>query len=99
MLSLYGLKKLEVESNHYWVLWKVVSLGTAVGLGSPPEIWKNDRTESLHSVMKEELRNESWDIDTLLERVKDRVFDEQVEEMITAIYGMGELDFPKTTSI
>lgn len=49
--------------------------------------------------MKEELRNESWDIDTLLERVKDRVFDEQVEEMITAIYGMGELDFPKTSSI
>ena len=40
--------------------------------------------------MKEELRNESLDIDTFLQRVKDRVFDEQVEEMIAAIYGMGE---------
>ena len=63
---------------------------TATGLGSPPNIWKNNRTESIHSVMKKELRNESLDIDTFLERVKDRVFDQQVEEMITAIYGMGE---------
>ena len=62
----------------------------ATGLGSPPNIWKNNRTESIHSVMKKELRNESLDIDTFLERVKDRVFDQQVEEMITAIYGMGK---------
>ena len=40
--------------------------------------------------MKEELRNESLDIDRFLERVKDRVFDQQVEEIIRAIYGMGE---------
>ena len=62
----------------------------ATGLGSPPNIWKNNRTESIHSVMKKELRNESLDIDTFLERVKDRVFDQQVEEIITAIYGVGE---------
>ena len=63
---------------------------TAAGLGSPPNIWKNNRTEGIHSVMKKELRKESLDIDTFLKRVKDRVFDQQVEEMITAIYGMGE---------
>ena len=68
---------------------------TAEDLGSPPHIWKNDRTESLHSIMKEELRNESLDIDTFLQRVKDRVFDEQVEEMIAAIYGMGEYRLSK----
>ena len=63
---------------------------TATGLGSPPNIWKNNRTEITHSVMKKELRNESLDIDTFLERVKDRVFDQQVEGMIAAIYGVGE---------
>ena len=66
------------------------SVRTATGLGSPPNIWKNNKAESLNSVMKEELRNESLDIDRFLERVKDRVFDQQVEEIIRAIYGMGE---------
>ena len=66
------------------------SVRTATGLGSPPNIWKNNKAESFHSIMKEELRNESLDIDRLLERVKDRVFDQQVEEIIRAIYGMGE---------
>ena len=63
---------------------------TGAGLGSPPNKWENNRTESLHSIMKEGLRNESLDIGTFLERVKDRDFGQQVEEMIGAIYGMGE---------
>ena len=49
--------------------------------------------------MKKELRNESLDIGTFLERVKDRVFDQQVEEMITAIYGMGEYQLSNEISI
>ena len=40
--------------------------------------------------MKEELRNESLDIGMFLERAKDRVLDQKVEEMIRAIYSMGE---------
>ena len=63
---------------------------TAAALGSLPSKRENNRTESLHSIMKEELRNESLGIDTFLERVKDRVFDQQVEEVIRAIYGTGE---------
>ena len=66
---------------------------TAAGLGSPPNIWKNNRTEGIHSVMKKELRKESLDIDTFLKRVKDRVFDQQVEEMITAITVWGNINF------
>ena len=75
------------------------SVRTATGLGSPPNIWKNNKAESLNSVMKEELRNESLDIDRFLERVKDRVFDQQVEEIIRAIYGMGNINFPTNISI
>ena len=66
---------------------------TAAGLGSPPNIWKNNRTEGIHSVMKKELRKESLDIDTFLKRVKDHVFDQQVEEMITAITVWGNINF------
>ena len=66
---------------------------TAAGLGSPPNIWKNNRTEKIHSVMKKELRKESLNIDTFLKRVKDRVFDQQVEEMITAITVWGNINF------
>ena len=63
---------------------------TAAGLGNPPNKWVNNTTESLHSVIKEELGYEALDAATFLERVKERVFDQQLQEMIRGIHGLGE---------
>ena len=53
----------------------IKTVRTAAGLGSPPNKWENNRTKSLYSAMKPELKNESLDIGMFLEQVKDRVFD------------------------
>ena len=66
------------------------SVRIAAGLGNPPNKWVNNTTESLHAVIKEELKNNSLDVCTFLERVKATVFQQQMDELIRGIYGMGE---------
>ena len=63
---------------------------TVAGLGKSPNKWINNVTESLHNVMKEELDNKVLDSANSLERVKERIFDQQLNEIVRAIRGMGE---------
>ena len=60
------------------------------GLGNPPNQWENNMTECLHNVIKEELNHESVDVTTFLEKVKECVFDQQRDEYIRGIHGLGE---------
>ena len=46
--------------------------------------------ESLNLVIKEEINNNAADMVTFLEVVKEKVFDQQLEELVKRIYGMGE---------
>ena len=63
---------------------------TAAGLGNPPNKWVNNLCESLNNVIKEEIDNNSVDLITFLEKIKERVFGQQLEELIRGIHGMGE---------
>ena len=60
------------------------------GLGNPPNAWDNNLVESMHGVMKDSLKNQRLDAGKFLEILKDRVFDQQLEELKRGIYGMGE---------
>ena len=62
----------------------------SVGLGHSPNKWVNNRMESLNLVIKEQINNNAVDTVTILETVKEKVFDQQLEELIKGIYGMGE---------
>ena len=62
----------------------------AAGLGNPPNKWVNNRMESLHLVIKEQINNNAVDMVTFLEAVKEKVFDQQLEELVKRIYGIGE---------
>ena len=62
----------------------------AAGLGNPPNKWVNNVTEALHNVIKEELNHDALDVVAFLEKVKERVFDQQLTELIRGIQGMGE---------
>ena len=62
----------------------------AAGLGNPPNKWVNNTMESLNLVIKEQINNNAVDMVTFLEAVKEKVFDQQLEELVKGIYGMGE---------
>ena len=63
----------------------------AVGLGNSPNKWVNDRMESLNLVIKEQINNNAIDLVTFLEAVKEKVFDQQLEELVKGIYGIYRL--------
>ena len=46
--------------------------------------------ESLNLVIKEQINNNAVDMVTFLEAVKEKVFDQQLEELVKGIYGIGE---------
>ena len=60
------------------------------GLGNPPNRWVNNRVESLSLAIKEQIKNNALDMVTFLEAVKEKVFGQQLEELINGIYGMGK---------
>lgn len=60
------------------------------GLGDPPNKWSNNATESIHNIIKEAMNNESLDAATFLERVKLDVFNQQLNEFVRGIQGLGE---------
>ena len=62
----------------------------AAGLGNPSNKWVNNRMESLNLVIKEQIKNNAVDMVTFLEAVKEKVFNQQLEELVKRIYGMGE---------
>ena len=66
------------------------SVRTSAGLGLPPNKWVNNVTESLPHVMKEQLHHNSVDLVSFLEKMKTKLFDQQMEELIRGIHGMGE---------
>ena len=62
----------------------------AAGLGNLPNKTVNNRMESLNLVIKEQINNNALDMVTFLEAVKEKVFDQQLEELVKGIYGIGE---------
>lgn len=62
----------------------------AAGLGNPPNKWDNQRTESLNNVIKEAAENQVTDQATIHEILDAEVIQQQEQEYIKAIYGMGE---------
>ena len=62
----------------------------AAGLGNPPNKYSNNRTESMNHVIKEQINNNAVDLITFLSRVEKMIFNQQKDEMIKAIYRMGE---------
>lgn len=62
----------------------------AAGLGNPPNKWDNQRTESLNNVIKEAAENQVTDQATIHEILEAEVIQQQEQEYIKAIYGMGE---------
>jgi len=63
---------------------------SAAGLGDPPNQWTNNASECMHNVMKESLNKDVLDCATFLERVKEKVFRQQFNEMVRGIRGLGE---------
>ena len=61
----------------------------AAGLGNPPNKWDNQRTESLNNVIKEAAENQITDQATIHEILEAEVIQQQEQEYIKAIYGMG----------
>ena len=61
----------------------------AAGLGNPPNKCFNNVAEALHNVIKEELNHDALDVVAFLEKVKERVFDQQLTELIRGIQGTG----------
>ena len=51
-----------------------------------PNKWVNNGMESLNLVVKEQLNNNAVDMVTFLEAVKEKVFDQQPEELVKGIY-------------
>ena len=68
----------------------LTEMRVAVELGNPPNKWVNNRMESLNLVIKKKLNNNTVDMVTFLEAVKEKIFDQQLEELVKGIYGMGE---------
>ena len=52
------------------------------GLGNPPNKWVNEKMESLNLLIKEQINNSAVDMVSFLEAVKERVYDQQVEELV-----------------
>ena len=68
----------------------LIEVRVVAGLGNPPNKWVNNRMESLNLVIKEQINNNAVDMVTLLEAVKEKVFDQQLKELVKGIYGIGE---------
>ena len=68
----------------------LIEVRVAAGLRNPPNKWVNNRMESLNLVIKEQINNNAVDMVTFLEAVKEKVFDQQLEELVKGIYGIGE---------
>ena len=62
----------------------------AAGLGNPPTKWQNQRTESINNVIKEEIKRQSTDQVTIHELIESRVIQPHLDELVKAIYNMGE---------
>ena len=60
------------------------------GLENCPSKRVNNRIESLNLVVKEHINNNAVNMETFLEAVKEKVFDQQLEELVKGIYGIGE---------
>ena len=68
----------------------LIEVRVVAGLGNPPNKRVNNRMESLNLVIKEQINNNAVDMVTFLEAVKEKVFDQQLEELVKGIYGIGE---------
>ena len=66
---------------------------TAVGLGNPPNKWDNQRTESLNNVIKEAAVNQVTEQATIHEILEAEVIQQQEQEYVKVIYGMGMQSF------
>jgi len=62
----------------------------AAGLGNPPNKYQNQRSEALNTVIKEEAKKEAVDQASIHEIVEKWIVDVQREELVKAIYGIGE---------
>lgn len=62
----------------------------AAGLGDPPNKWSNQRTESMNNVIKEANENQISDQVKIHEVIESRVFKQQENEYIKALYNTGE---------
>ncbi|CAB3990578.1 Hypothetical predicted protein [Paramuricea clavata] len=59
------------------------------GLGNPPNKWTNQQTESLNTIIKEEAGNQVTDQATIHEILEERIFSQQENEYIKAVFNMG----------
>ena len=60
------------------------------GLGHPPNKWVKNLSESMNNVIKEAINYNAVDIVSFLEVIKENVFQQQKDELIRGIHGMGE---------
>ena len=68
----------------------LTNVRVAAGLENTPNKWVNNRMESLNLVIKGQIKSNVADMVNFLEAVKEKVFDQQLEELVKGIYGMGE---------
>ena len=62
----------------------------AAGLGNPPNKWQNQTTEACNNVIKEEISRQKTDQVTIHELIENRVVQPHLDELVKAIYQMGE---------
>ena len=62
----------------------------AAGLGNPPNKWQNQRTEAYNNVIKEEISRQKTDQVTIHDLIEKRVVQPHLDELVKAIYQMGE---------
>ena len=60
------------------------------GLGNPPNKWVNNLSESMNNIIKEAVSYSAVDIVSSLEIIKENVFQQQKDELVCGIHGMGE---------
>ena len=60
------------------------------GLGNPPNKWVNNLSESMNNIIKEAVSYSAVDIVSSLEIIKEKVFQQQKDELVCGIHGMGE---------
>ena len=62
----------------------------AAGLRNPPNKWQNLRTEAYNNVIKEEISRQKTDQVTIHDLIEKRVVQPHLDELVKAIYQMGE---------
>ena len=60
------------------------------GLGNPPNKWVSNLSESMNNIIKEAVSYSAVDIVSSLEIIKEKVFQQQKDELVCGIHGMGE---------